>query len=142
MAKATLSLIPNALAAMHAALKRRDMDAIFVDFADNVRYVSPDGTLDGIAARRAVEQMLLDAFTDIEVKVSETVIQNDKAVEFLNMRGIDSGPLALPAGTIPPTGKNIDLRFTSFYRFEDGKVVFQEIIYDSMNLLRQLGLAG
>ena len=87
MAKATLSLIPNALAAMHAALKRRDMDAIFVDFADNVRYVSPDGTLDGIAARRAVEQMLLDAFTDIEVKVSETVIQNDKAVEFLNMRG-------------------------------------------------------
>jgi steroid delta-isomerase-like uncharacterized protein len=55
-------------------------------------------------------------------------------------RGTHSGPLATPAGTIPATGRTVELRFAELYEVRDGKLARMTAYYDSGTLMRQLGL--
>lgn len=55
-------------------------------------------------------------------------------------RGVHSGPLMTPAGTIPPTGKPFELSMAEVYRVSNGKIVEMRAYWDTGTLMRQLGL--
>lgn len=54
----------------------------------------------------------------------------------------NSGPIALPDGEIPATGKSINLGSTYWATFHGDKIVESRDHLDLFGMLQQLGLAG
>lgn len=54
-------------------------------------------------------------------------------------KGTHTGDLVGPAGTIPASGRSLDLPFTDYFRVTDGRIVAQENLFDQMTLLGQIG---
>ena len=56
--------------------------------------------------------------------------------------GTHTGTLRGPAGEIAATGKPADVRFTSVYEFEEGKITSYHLYFDQAELFTQLGIAA
>lgn len=58
-------------------------------------------------------------------------------------RGTMTGPMKGPDGTeIPPTGKSFDVEFCTVARWEDGQIVEENLMYDLVTFMKQIGLDG
>jgi len=108
-------------------------DCKFEDVARNEKQIGPEGyRMDYERWRRA--------FPDGEVKVTNVIVDGDRAVvEFVN-RGTHTGPLESSLGTFEPSGKRQESRYCSVMRVADGMVVEGRDYYDSATIARQLGL--
>jgi steroid delta-isomerase-like uncharacterized protein len=86
-------------------------------------------------------QIFLTALPDAKTDLTTVVPAGEGwvFVEFIG-RGTHRGPLVGPAGTIPPTGRTIELPVGELFRIEDGKVTFVHVYYDGATLIRQLGV--
>jgi steroid delta-isomerase-like uncharacterized protein len=82
-----------------------------------------------------------EAFPDHQVEITNVVATEDQVVVEFTGRGTHTGPLHLPAGDIPPTGRQGELRCCNVYQIKDGKIASLHSYYDAATLLRQLGLA-
>ena len=81
-----------------------------------------------------------DGFPDSKVEITNVFATEDQSViEFIG-RGTNTGPLHLPTGDLPPTGRYSEVRFCSVNRAESGKIVSIHNYYDVMTMLQQLGL--
>jgi hypothetical protein len=58
----------------------------------------------------------------------------------LALKGTHRGPLHLPAGTLPPTGKPIDAPCCSVFELADGKIKRLDSYPACMVILTQLGV--
>jgi steroid delta-isomerase-like uncharacterized protein len=89
------------------------------------------------------KQLLLffaDGFPSGSVEITNLFATEDQAViEFVG-RGTNTGPLHLPTGDIPATGRPAELRFCDAMQIRNGKIVSLHIYYDVMTMLQQLGL--
>lgn len=56
------------------------------------------------------------------------------------VRGTHTGPFATPAGEIPPTGRIVELPFSTFEQIQNGKLARARHYYDTATMMRQLGL--
>jgi len=65
----------------------------------------------------------------------------DWAVVEAIAHGRQDGALEIPGGTIPPTGREVKVRFCFVARARDGQIVDSREYYDAMTLMTQLGLA-
>jgi steroid delta-isomerase-like uncharacterized protein len=82
------------------------------------------------------------AMPDSTVEVTSMVVDgNSVATEFTG-RGTHTGPLSTPAGEIPPTGRQVELQFCEVLQLRDGKVVRGHTYFDSITVLRQLGVVS
>jgi predicted ester cyclase len=53
-----------------------------------------------------------------------------------------TGPMQSPDGKeIAPTGKSFDVDFCTIARWVDGKIAEENLMYDLMTFMKQLGLA-
>ena len=55
-------------------------------------------------------------------------------------RGTNTGPLHLPMGDVLATERQGELRICDVTQTRDGKIISYHTYYDTMTLLRQLGL--
>lgn len=133
-------LSPTAVvSAMHEAFNERNIDAIAAFWADDIRYVAPGIDVVGKDARLRDETIWLEAFSGNFVRVETLVSDGDQVTEFCVLGGVHTGPLVLPDGSaMPPTNRRIEGRFASHYRIAGGKVVYQQIVYDRLDLIQQL----
>jgi ketosteroid isomerase-like protein len=67
-------------------------------------------------------------------------LQDDVVVVELSLNGTHKGGLKLPAGTIPPTGKEIHAPCCDVVHLKDGKVVSFHCYVAVPILLEQLGV--
>ena len=52
-----------------------------------------------------------------------------------------TGPMVLADGTeIPPTGKSFEVDFCTVARWDNGQIVEENLFYDLMGMMSQLGL--
>ena len=103
------------------------------DVARGEAQIGPDGYRMDYARWRA-------AFPDGVVKVTNVIVDGDRAVvEFVNS-GTQTGPLESPLGTFPPSGRWQGTRYRSVMQVADGKVVEGRDDYDALSIARQLGL--
>lgn len=52
-----------------------------------------------------------------------------------------TGPMVVAGGKeIPPTGKAFDLEFYTVARWENGQIVEENLMYDLVTFLNQIGL--
>jgi steroid delta-isomerase-like uncharacterized protein len=104
----------------------------FYDVAGGKKYYGSDigQTVDVYAA----------AFPDMHRKLDSFYFQDNVVIVELSLNGTHKGDLALPAGTIPATGKEMHAPCCDVFHLEDGKVASFHCYVAVPILLGQLGV--
>ena len=82
------------------------------------------------------------AFPDMHRALGKFTVSGDTVVVELSLNGTHKGPLALPAGTIPPTGKEMHTPCCDVFVVRDSKVASFHCYTAATILLGQLGVLG
>jgi steroid delta-isomerase-like uncharacterized protein len=118
-----------------------DLDAVMDLYAADAVQLMPDGTFEGRSTIRERLAQELNGFSDVAHRVESFVEQGDAFADEWTFVGTHTGPFALPdGGQLPPTGKRVELRGMEFVQVRDGKIVVDNLYYDNMAVLAQLGL--
>ena len=91
--------------------------------------VGPEGVL-------ALGDLLLGAFSEIELDVQETVAEGDRVLVRLRFRGRHSGAF----GDHAATGRRFDVMVLDLFRMEDGMIAEQWPAIDNLGLQQQIGM--
>lgn len=118
-----------------------DLDGVMDLYADDAVQLMPDGTFEGRSTIRERLAQELNAFSDIAHRVESFVEQDDAFADEWTFVGTHTGPFVLPDGSeVPPTGKRVELRGMELVEVRDGKIVVDNLYYDSLAAAAQLGL--
>lgn len=126
--------------AAHEAFNRRDFDAVVSAMADEFTYHdrARGVTFRGPNGFRDFIQGWVAAFSNAEVFEPEYIDGGDVVVAQFTGRGANDGSL----GSLPPTGKQLNLHFCEIIRFNDkGQMLLGAAYYDQLSMLVQLGHA-
>jgi predicted ester cyclase len=88
----------------------------------------------------AYNQVFFKAFPGSKFEFIHTIVQNDYAVVNWRFTGTQSGPLQMPMGTIPPTGKKVKLIGSTTVQIKNNKIVYIWNYFDLVSLLSQVGV--
>ena len=105
--------------------------------------LSPE-PIEGRAAIAASEQVLFDAFSDIDVDVLRVVSLGEDVVLEVVLRATNTGPIDLGNDqSVPPTGRRIEIPAAWFLSIDpQGQIKEERDYLDTASFFRQLGLAG
>jgi len=115
------------------------------------RLVAADGTWTNVATGLTLRgpegfvqtaQGWLRALPDARVEIRRQTIGESSVVTEFTGRGTHDGPLDTPNGSIPATGKPIEVEFCEILTLRDGKVVEARNYFDAATLLRQIGVTA
>jgi steroid delta-isomerase-like uncharacterized protein len=114
--------------------------------------LTPDFVYDEIATARKVtgaDQTIelwkgwAQAFPDSKGSFEGAHVASDGSVTLeLTWRGTHKGNLQMPTGTIPPTGKRIEIRACAVVEISGDRAKAQRHYFDIATMMRQLGQAG
>jgi steroid delta-isomerase-like uncharacterized protein len=82
------------------------------------------------------------AFPDSKATFVRAFESGDTAVLELVWKGVHTGPLQTPTGTIPPSNKPIELPACQIVQVEGGKVKSATHYFDMLTMLTQIGATG
>ena len=81
------------------------------------------------------------AFPDIETRVTRTVLNGASYAAEWSMSGTHKGPLVMPDGHVPATGKRLRINVATIGRVDaEGRIVEERRYYDLAGVMSQLGL--
>lgn len=82
------------------------------------------------------------AFPDMHRELLRVYVKDEENMVMveLTLNGTQKGPLELPIGTIPPTGKTINAPCADFFYLENGKIKFFHCYTAATILFGQIGL--
>jgi hypothetical protein len=65
----------------------------------------------------------------------------DWTCSIATFRGTMKGPMVMADGTeVPPTGKSFEVDFYTIAKWHDGQIVEENLMYDLVGFLQQIGL--
>ena len=68
---------------------------------------------------------------------------DDWTCSIAHFAGHMKGPMAMPDGSsIPPTGKAFEVDFCTVALWNDGQIVEENLMYDLVTFMQQIGLSG
>jgi ketosteroid isomerase-like protein len=82
------------------------------------------------------------AFPDMHRELYRFFTVGDTVIVELALQGTHKGPLALPMGTIPPTGKRMDAPCCDVFRLKSGKIASFNCYPSGTVIMSQLGVLG
>jgi ketosteroid isomerase-like protein len=82
------------------------------------------------------------AFGDMHRELYDLWTVGETVIVRLALQGTHSGPLALPFGTLPPTGKKMDAPCADIFELEDGRIKRFDCYPEGSVILTQLGVIG
>jgi steroid delta-isomerase-like uncharacterized protein len=119
------------------ALARRDVEAMAALWApDGVDHIASQVEAVGPNGVRAYFEELFAAFADLALTVRSMVAEGDRVAVHWTATGTMTGPL----WGIEPTGARVELEGLDLLRVEDGRIVRNDAVPDSMSVARQIGL--
>lgn len=110
-------------------------DGTFTDESIEVVYRGPD------ELGKTVE-IYATAFPDMHRQLYQMYSTGDIVVVQLALQGTHLGPLSLPRGTIPPTGKKMDAPCCDVFELSNGKIKRFDCYPSGSVVLTQLGVIG
>jgi steroid delta-isomerase-like uncharacterized protein len=115
-----------------------DMDGAAAMFGESCTHVTPAG------AQSNEEHKLFGgsfkaALPDGHMAVDTAVESGEDVAIEGRFMGTHKGDLVTPQGTIPASGRTIELRYSDFFKVIDGKIVEHRIYWDQMDMMQQLG---
>lgn len=120
------------------------LDKTLASFAEDCETIDvPTGrTFRGPDGYRQIALFFAEGFPDSRIEMTTIFSTEDQlALEFTG-RGTNSGPLHLPTGDVPATGRYSELRFCEVIECRHEKIVSLHLYYDVMTMLHQLSLVG
>jgi steroid delta-isomerase-like uncharacterized protein len=81
------------------------------------------------------------AFPDMHRELHRFYVNGDTVIVQLHLQGTHTGPLELPSGTVPPTGKRMDAPCCDVFELVDGKIKRFDCYAEGSVIAKQLGLA-
>ncbi len=120
--KPNLALIPELYTA----------DCVATTSSSPAPYVGHEGIRKWIEITRAMMPDLVMAFPEV-------LAQRDKIVTVWTMTGTQNGPMVMPGGTLPPTGRKVSITGMSIDYLKDGKIMKETVIFNLLEMLMPLG---
>jgi steroid delta-isomerase-like uncharacterized protein len=118
-----------------------DLDACMELYAEDAVQRMHDGIFEGLDEIRERLARDLYAFPDAKYVVESFIGEGDKFADEWTFTGTNTGPLRLPDGSeAPPTGKPVEIKGMEFVEVRDGKIVVDNLYYDFLAAVAQLGL--
>jgi len=118
-----------------------DLDACMDLYAEDAVQRMHDGIFEGLDGIRDRLARDLDAFPDAHYVVDSFLDEGDKFADEWTFTGTNTGPFRLPDGTeVPATGNRVEIKGMELVEVRDGKIVVDNLYYDFMASLVQLGL--
>jgi steroid delta-isomerase-like uncharacterized protein len=101
----------------------------------------PSGaTLRGPDGYKRLVLFFVESFPDSRGELTNVFATEDQVALEGTWRWTTTGPLQLPSGATPATGRLGELRFCFVYQIRNGKIVSHRSYYDMMTQLEQIGL--
>jgi steroid delta-isomerase-like uncharacterized protein len=110
-------------------------DGTFTDNSIGVTWRGPDELPEQV-------ENYARAFPDMHRELYQLYVSGDIVVVQLALQGTHLGPLHLPDGTVPPTGKRIDAPCCDVFELADGKIKRFDCYPEGSVILTQLGVIG
>jgi len=107
-------------------------DVVYEEKGSNRTVRGLDGVLEAAKGWRA-------AFPDVRGKIFNTTAAGTTAALEITWIGTHSGPLELPSGTLPATGKAVEFYGVQIFIVEGGKVAHMRHYLDLLTMLTQVG---
>jgi predicted ester cyclase len=79
------------------------------------------------------------AFPDIYMTFDEVIVKGDKIVTRFTVTGTNTGPMSMPTGDLPPTGKKVRFTGLGIDQVQDGKITKELVVYNVLDMMLQLG---
>jgi steroid delta-isomerase-like uncharacterized protein len=118
-----------------------DLDACMELYADDASQRMHDGVFEGIDAIAERLARDLTAFPDAKYVVNSFFAEGDAFGDEWTFTGTNTGPLRLPDGSeVPATGKPVEIKGMEYVEVRDGKIVVDNLYYDFLAAVAQLGL--
>lgn len=120
--KGNLALIPELYTA----------DCVATSSSTPVPFVGHEGIKQWVENSRTMMPDLVMAFPEVLAKP-------DKIVTVWTMTGTQTGPMVMPGGTLPPTGRKVSITGMSIDFLKDGKMAKEVVIFNALDMLMPLG---
>jgi steroid delta-isomerase-like uncharacterized protein len=118
-----------------------DLDACMDLYAADAVQFMHDGLFEGVDAIRERLARDLTAFPDAKYVVESFVEDGDRFADEWTFTGTNTGPFRLPDGAeVPATGRPVAIKGMELVEVRDGKIVVDNLYYDFMAAVAQLGL--
>ena len=131
-------------------IAREQVDAFNSGDWERVRAgLASDSRLDELGTERKIDgpEKIVElfkgwktAFPDAAGTVTSAFASGDKAALEVTWKGTHTGPLTMAEGTIPASGKRQETPAAIIFTFEGGKIKESRHYFDSLTLLKQIGV--
>lgn len=118
-----------------------------VDASDPYTHNSFQGTFSGVPGginrdqNKEILKSYIDAFPNLHFDIRDIIAQGDKVAVTWVATGTNSGVMRMPTGgTMPATNKPARTVGTTVVEIRDSKVFRQEVYFNQVELLTQLGV--
>jgi ketosteroid isomerase-like protein len=119
-----------------------DPEGLAATYADDAVLTAPPGAR--AEGKRAILDYWVQLSRSFSDKFGEVGLSAETADTYfgeITFRGTNTGNLMMPDGTaIPATGKSVEVHGVEFARVRDGKLIEHDMYWDSLVMMRQLGL--
>ena len=126
------------LEAFYERFASDDLDGATALLADDCQTATPVGVMNR-DERRGFAEVFRAGLPDARMVVTHAVESGDEVYISGRFQGTHSGDLVSPEGTIPASGNSIDVPFAEYAKVRDGQIVAQEVYWDQMLMMGQLG---
>jgi predicted ester cyclase/predicted Fe-Mo cluster-binding NifX family protein len=124
------------------AFNAHDMEALARDSAPDIESTAPgDVKLKGPQAVKEYNQNFVSAFPDARIEAKNIFTQGNTVIVEGIFTGTHDGTLKTPMGDVPATGRKVKGEFIQVFEVDRGLVKRDNLMYDQMQLMTQLGLA-
>ena len=128
--------------AVFAAFDAHDLDRFRQLLADDAVLVVAGGppSFEGPDAIVTAVSATLEALPDLRVHVTSAFADGERGAAEVVREGTNTGPVRLPSGEHPPTGRRVRLPECVTFVVREGRVVRMAPYADQLAALAQLGL--
>jgi predicted ester cyclase len=124
------------------AFNAHDMEALARDSAPDIESTAPgDVKLKGPQAVKEYNQNFVKAFPDARVEAKNIFTQGNTVIVEGIFTGTHDGTLKTPMGDVPATHRKVKGEFIQVFEVDRGLVKRDNLMYDQVQLMTQLGLA-
>jgi steroid delta-isomerase-like uncharacterized protein len=122
------------------AFNAQDADARAAQQTRDIEVVLPGGmTLRGPEQVAAVLESFWTALPDVKISSENEIAAEDTVVTEGVLSGTHTGVFQTPQGEIPASGNRVELRYVSVKKIREGKVAHENLYFDQLEFLQQLG---
>lgn len=139
---ATIAVTPRAELAQRYldAFNRADWTAYKATLTPDCTHVEPGGMeMHGPDAVVEGVKVFRTAMPDLHGTVTRLVVGENEVVAEIIWKGMHTGPLATPSGSIAPTGKPVTVHAVKVFAFEGDRIKFTRHYWDMLELLGAIG---